>query len=142
MRTNLEKNIQDDDFSYQQQANDLEAENRMLRETIFQLKVELDRFKAPALMLAEAVDLMGNTAIIKVPNGNRFLVNVSKNIKDLGIGDTVIVEQKNLTIVEKLDRDRKSEVEQFVILEKTKIQWKDIGGLKEQIEEIKEVDEE
>ena len=128
---------EDDKFSHE--VNELENENKMLRETVFQLKLEVDRYRAPALMLAEVTDVFDNTAIIKVPNGNKFLVNVSSSIEDVKIGDNVTVEQKNLTIVDKIDRERKVEVEQFVIIENPKISWKDIGGLDEQENELKEV---
>jgi proteasome regulatory subunit len=118
---------------------DLENENKMLRETVFQLKLEVDRYRSPALMLAEVTDVFENTAIIKVPNGNKFLVNVSSTIQDLKTGDNVTVEQKNLTVVDKIARERKVEVEQFVIIEHPKTSWKDIGGLDVQENELKEV---
>lgn len=128
-----------EESKYLEEVNNLENENKMLRETIFQLKMEVDRYRSPALMLAEAVDIFDNTAIIKVPNGNKFLVNVSSTVQDLKPGDNVTVEQKNLTIVDKIERERKVEVEQFVIIEHPKISWKDIGGLEEQENELKEV---
>lgn len=124
---------------YVTEINDLENENRMLRETVFQLKLEVDRYRSPALMLAEVVDVFENTAIIKVPNGNKFLVNISNSVTGLTIGDNVTVEQKNLTIVDKISRERKVEVEQFVIIEHPKTSWKDIGGLAVQENELKEV---
>ncbi len=117
----------------------METENRVLRETIFQLKMELDRYRAPALMLAEVADILEKNAIIKLPNGNKFLVNVSNTVKDLKPGDLVTVEQKNLTIIDKLDRERKVEVEQFVIIEQPTTKWSEIGGLQEQENELKEV---
>ena len=120
-------------------VNAYEQENRLLRETIFQLKMELDRFRAPALMLAEVVDVFENTAIIRVPNGNKFLVNISGSVKDLQTGDTITVEQKNLTIVEKIKKEKKIEVDQFVIIDKPKIKWSEIGGLEQQERELREV---
>ncbi len=123
----------------QDQNNAIEQENRILRETVFQLKMELDRFRTPALMLAEVSDVMEKTAIIKLPNGNKFLVNVSNTLKDLKIGDIVTVEQKNLTVIDKIDKETKVEVEQFVIIEQPHVSWDQIGGLKEQENELKEV---
>ena len=127
------------DYSYDRTLEDVEQENLLLKETIFQLKMELDRFRAPALMLAETVEVIKDRAIIKVPNGNKFLVNVSSTIKKLKSGETVTVEQKNLTVVDKISRERKVEVEQFVIMDKPEIKWSDIGGLDQQEMEIKEV---
>ncbi|MCF7866996.1 AAA family ATPase [Candidatus Woesearchaeota archaeon] len=127
-----------DEYEYNK-ADELEQENTLLKETIFQLKMELDRFRAPALMLAEFVEKREENAIIRVPNGNRFFVNISSSVKNLKGGDTVIVEQKNLTVVDRMNKEKKTDVEQFVILEKPTIKWKDIGGLDEQENEIKEV---
>ncbi|MFA6073247.1 MAG: proteasome-activating nucleotidase [Candidatus Woesearchaeota archaeon] len=122
-----------------QNLSALEQENRILRETVFQLKIELDRYRAPALMLAEIADMLDKNAIIKLPNGNKFLVNVSSSAKDLKPGDMVTVEQKNLTVIEKIERERKVEVEQFVIIEQPHVTWEEIGGLKDQENELKEV---
>ncbi len=117
----------------------LEDENKMLKETVGQLRLELDKFREPALLVAEVIELSGKNAIIKLPNGNNFFVNVSSSIKKLKSGDSILVEQKNLTVVDKIATNKKFNVEQFVIMEKPTISWKDIGGLDEQIEEIKEV---
>ena len=42
-------------------------------------------------------------------------------------------------IVEKVDISNNFEVEKYLIVEKPTTNWKDIGGLKETINEIKEV---
>lgn len=129
----------EEDQNLEDQMSTLDQENKILRETIFQLKMELDRYRSPALMLAEVVESMESTAIIRVPNGNKFLVNKANNVKDLQSGDTVTVEQKNLTIIEKIDKERNVDVDQFVIIEKPNIGWQDIGGLKDQEQELQEV---
>lgn len=133
------KNANRTEFSYTAYASELEEENRMLRETITQLKTELDRYKTPALMVVEVVEVLGDKAIIKIPNGNRFLVNISSNVKFLKPGDSVFVEQKNLTIVEKAPVMKNFLVERFVIMEKPRVTFKDVGGLETQIRELKEV---
>ncbi|MFT4311158.1 MAG: proteasome-activating nucleotidase [Candidatus Woesearchaeota archaeon] len=124
---------------FNETLDSLEQENKILRETIFQLRMELDRFRSPALMLAETIEVNDNTAIIKVPNGNKFLVNIANNVKKLKPGDSVTVEQKNLTVVDVVTQERNLDVDQFVIIEKPNIRWKDIGGLKSQEQELKEV---
>lgn len=126
-------------YSYTSQINNvLEDENKILREAVNSLREEVERFKAPSLMVAEVSELVNGHAIIKIPNGNKFYVSVSKNIK-VTPGDSVLVEQKNLNIIDKIYVSKNFEVERFVIIEKPKITWEDIGGLKEQIEDIKEV---
>lgn len=126
-------------YSYVSQGTDLERENMILKQTVSQLRTELDRFRSPALMVAEIGDIIDKHAVIRVPNGNKFYVDVSESVENLKMGDTVLVEQKNLTVVEKLSRVRKLEAEQFVIIEKPTIRWEDVGGLDEQANEIKEV---
>ncbi|MFH1589809.1 MAG: AAA family ATPase [archaeon] len=126
-------------FSYTLDSNDTEEENKLLRETINQLKIELEKFRAPALLIGELVDLQEGNAIVRLPNGNNFWVEIANSVKNLKPGDSVLLEQKNLTVIDKVRLSKKFNVEQFVILEKPTISWKDIGGLQEQIEEIKEV---
>ncbi len=122
-----------------QNGNKLEEENKVLRETVNHLKTELQRFRTPPLLVAEIIEVLGENAIIRLPNGNNFLVNISAELKDLNPSDSVVVEQKNLTVMDKINSTKKFNVESFVIIEKPTITWKDIGGLNEQIEDIKEV---
>jgi len=127
-------------YDYTSDSITLEYENRLLKETVNQLREELERFRSPPLMVCDIHDLTDNNkAIIRIPNGNKFFVNISSNCKDIKPGDCVLVDQKNLNIVEKLNQNKKFNVDKFVIIEKPKVTWKHIGGLNEQIEEIKEV---
>ena len=121
-------------------ARELREQNKVLRETIFQLKMELDRFKSPALMVADVLDVQSEEkAIIKVPNGNKFLVNLSDDVKEIAVNDTVVVEQKNLTVVDNLDFESDADVDQFVIVEKPTVTGDEIGGLNKQKNELQEV---
>jgi proteasome regulatory subunit len=126
-------------YSYTTSSNDTEEENRLLRETIMNLREELERFKTPPLMICEVKELADDKAVIRIPNGNEFLVNISSGAGKLKAGDLVLVEQKNLTVIEKIPTSKHFAVERFVIIEKPTIQWKDIGGLDPQINEIQEV---
>ena len=127
-------------YSYVANTTALEEENKLLRQTVDQMKQELARFRTNPLMVCEVVDVfLDNTATIRIPNGNAFLVNMAEDCKDIHPGDTVLVEQKNLTIIRKTSADKQFNVEQFVIVEKPKMKWSDVGGLSRQVEEIKEV---
>lgn len=136
-------------FTYIASSPQLEEENYLLRQTVEQLnrelerhkqfKEEIERFKSPALMVAEVVELINETAIIRVLNGNKFLVNMSSEMKGLQAGDSVLVEQKNLTIVDKITSNKHFNVEQYVIMEKPDVEWSIIGGLDEQKLELREV---
>jgi len=126
-------------YSYTTSSNELEEENRVLRETISQLRDEVERFRSPALMMAEVIDVLDKGVLISLPNGNKFMVRTSGEIKNLLPGETVLVEQRNLNIVEKVISSKNFNVEKFVIVEKPDEKWSEIGGLEPQIQEIKEV---
>lgn len=127
-------------YGYSTSSNQYEEENRILKETINRLKEEVERFKSTPLMVCEVREMFSNsTALIKIPNGNQFVVNISSECEKLKAGDLVLVEQKNLTIIRKIPIARRFNVEKFVIIEKPTITWNEIGGLSEQIQEIKEV---
>ncbi|MFW6378844.1 MAG: AAA family ATPase [Nanoarchaeota archaeon] len=132
--------IEGGSVAFENPSRDVEQENRLLRETISQLKHELDRYRSPALLVAELVEIVDDEhAMIVMPNGNKFFVDMSQPFESLRPGDSVLVEQKNLTIVDKVQSSRKFNVEQFVIIEKPDVKWKDVGGLDNQAREVKEV---
>jgi len=126
-------------FSSITPVNELEEENRLLRETLSQLREEIERYRSPALMVAEVVDVIKDKAIIALPNGNKFFVHVSSEVKNLMPGETVLVEQRNLTVVNRAISSKHFNVERFVILERPNVKWSEIGGLANQVREIKEV---
>ena len=117
----------------------VEEESKVLRNVISELKKELERYKTPPLMVAEIKEMLGKNAIIKIQNGNQFMVGISQDCEKVVPGDQVLVEQKHLTVIKKVGLSREFNVERFVIIEKPKSSWKEVGGLKTQIDELKEV---
>lgn len=117
----------------------LEDENRLLKETVTNFKKELERFNTPPLLVAEVKDVLDGNIILKLNNGNEFYVTAAKGVESLVAGDSVLVEQKNLTVLRKIPGSKTFNVEKFVIIEKPTTKWSDIGGLSKQVEEIKEV---
>ena len=113
-------------------------QENILKSSLGYLKAELDKFKETPLLVCDVKSLLGNKAIIRVPNGNQFLVNYMSNLK-LKPGDTVLAEQKSLTVVQKLTDAGSFDSQFFVSFEKPNIKWEDIGGLDEQINEVREV---
>ena len=126
-------------YSYSTSSSQANEENRILKETVNKLKEELDRFKAAPLMVCEVRNIFGKEAVIRLPNGNQFYVNISQECSKIKPGDIVLADQKNLTIIKKIPITRKFDIESFVIIEKPKISWEDVGGLDMQVREIKEV---
>jgi len=125
-------------YSYTTSSSQFEEENRLLKETVEQLKKENEQFKKTPLMICLVKDIVGKQAIIQVPNGNEFFVE-NNSTEKIVPGDSVLVEQKNLTIIKKIPKSKKFAVESFVIMERPTMTWKEIGGLKKQANEIQEV---
>ncbi len=126
-------------YRYNEDAGQIEEENRILRESIVQLRAEIERFRKVPLMVCELKDIVGKNAVIKVPNGNQFFVEMASGCENIKRGDSVLVEQKNLTVVRKIKTGKKFNSERLINIEKPAVGWKDIGGLEDQIREIQEV---
>ncbi len=141
MNNTKEKNVLDSViYNYTAVSNKADDENRLLKSTVNKLKEELDRFREPPLMVCEVMDVFSkNNAIIRIPNGNQFSVNVGESCEKLRAGDMVLADQKNLNIIKKIPTTKKFNIEKFVIVEQPDISWEFVGGLSRQIEEIKEV---
>jgi len=139
MTTNNNAKVDDVSFSYATNVSGLEEENRFLRESVDNLERELEKFRKSPLIACEIRDTHDDKALVRLPNGNEFFVEVATNCEKLIPGDSVLAEQKNLTILRKMPSGKKFDVEKFVIMEKPDIKWNDVGGLDEQVQEIKEV---
>lgn len=139
MNTQAENPLDSVMYSYTADNSRLEMENRILKETVSHLQNELNKFRQPALMVCDVVDIMENNAIIRTPNGNKFFVSISNQCTNIKSGDTVLAEQKNLTIIRKIPANKRFHVEKFVIIEKPTTKWEEIGGLDKEIKEIVEV---
>jgi proteasome regulatory subunit len=128
-------------YSYTTERSQIEEENRILRETLDNLKKELQTMQTPPLVVCEVKEILkDDEAIIRLSNGNLFCVRLSSELAGkLKAGDTALADQKNLVVLQKVESTKTFNVEQFVVLEKPKIRWEDIGGLQKQIQEIKEV---
>ena len=126
-------------YGYQADVSGMEEENRFLRESVENLERELEKFKRTPLIACEVRDLIDEKILIRLPNGNEFLVELTEGCEKLAVGDMVLAEQKNLTVVKKMQQVRRFDADKFVIVEKPTISWKQVGGLQDQEREIKEV---
>jgi proteasome regulatory subunit len=120
-------------------AGSLEEENSMLRESVNRLRSEVERYRKSPLMMCEVREFYGENAVIKIPNGNQFYVEISEDCEKIKVGDSVLVEQKNLVVVGKANLRSNFDVEKFVIVDKPNVPWKQIGGLDDEIAEIREI---
>ncbi len=139
----MSKSIEDvqhaDDFTITLRLQQSEEENRILKHTLAQMKRELEHFLSPPFLVCEVKEVIGKEAIVHLPNGNEFYVRISEKCPHVKAGDTVLAEQKNLTVLNRVNRAKSFNVEKFVIVDKPTLTWQEIGGLKDQIREIQEV---
>src|SRR3989338_9906625 len=112
-------------YGYTANSNALEEENNLLKESVNKLSGEIERYKKSPLMICEVREVYGKNAIIKIPNGNQFFVEVSSDCEKLKAGDSVLVEQKNLVVIGKIAAHNNFDVEKFVIVENPNVSWKD-----------------
>ena len=118
----------------------LQEESSMFREMFNNANNELVNLKKPALLVADVTNVIDdNKAIIRLPNGNKFYCYISKDVGNIIAGDNVLVDQKSLNILHKAESVNNLDVEKYIIMEKPQESWKEIGGLSEEINEIKEV---
>jgi len=133
------KRLEEENHSLQIAMHKVEEETNVLREMFAKTNEELGNLRKPALLVAEVSLVLGKEAVIRLPNGNKFYCNVAKEIENLKVEDSVLVDQKSLNIVQKVNLGKDLEVEKFVIMDKPKETWAEIGGLKKEIMEMKEV---
>jgi proteasome regulatory subunit len=111
-----------------------ERENR-------KLTAELDRLKTPPLLVGTVVDVMANNKlVIKSSSGPKFVVNSSQfiNSKDIFPGAKVALNQQSLAVIEVLPPVKDPMVLGMEVIEAPNIDYDNIGGLEDQIKEIKE----
>ncbi len=117
----------------------VEEESALLRELFNNTNTELTSLKKPALLVGEVVSVHQDKSIVKLPNGNKFYCYIAQEITELRSGETVLLDQKTLNVVEKVHLTHNFDVERFVIVDKPTESWSEIGGLEKEINEVKEV---
>lgn len=114
----------------------LETHAFHLQRKVAQLLRELQRLKQPPLMVGNVVEVLDNNlVVVKLTNGNTFIVPVLSNLK-VTEGDRVGLAQQSLAVVYKLPH---SEEYPYVVSEKPKVSFNDVAGLDNQIEMLREV---
>lgn len=124
----------------------IERENEILKMNIAQLqaelaqlKLEMAKIRKPPLIVCDVSKVLGDKAIVKLANGNQLLVELHDKIKgSVNAGDTVLAEQRTFNVVERLDAAKTCNPEMFLLSKKPSIKWADIGGLEDEIRELKE----
>ncbi len=137
-KNNSEFSMDIKDFYIEQ----LERENALLQQSINQLRKEINRLTETPLLVCEVKGVDKGKAIIRIPNGNVFLVNVMEKLKNkIKPGDLVLVNDKYLSVVGLVPKSLNStfNTQAYIITEKPNVSFKDVIGLEKQIEEIKDI---
>ena len=140
----------------EEQCSQIESEKRYLENQkikyereIRKLQSELDRMKTSPLIIGTVIDVIKNDRIdvikndriiVRSSNGPQFLVNVSQYIdeKKLLPGAKVALNQHTLAIAEVIPSTEEPFVAAMEVLESVEVDYDQIGGLDEQIQELQE----
>jgi proteasome regulatory subunit len=120
-----------------------------LRELLLKYKEELEYYKsqvekltAPPLVEATLIEVLADgRALVKSSSGPILVVNILESIdkSKLKPGASVALNQRGSAIIEVLPRFEDPQARVFEVIEKPDVTYNDIGGLNEQIEELREV---
>ena len=131
-----------------EQANKIEMEKRFTESQVLnyereirQLKSELERIKAPPLVVGTVVDVLDNgKVIIRSSTGPQFVVGSKQfiNESELLPGTSVSLNYQSLAVVGILPSSRDPFVHGMEVIESPNISYSDIGGLEEPIRELRE----
>ncbi|KZX13502.1 proteasome-activating nucleotidase [Methanobrevibacter filiformis] len=105
------------------------------------LRAEVDRFRHPPLILATVTEILDNNRLaVKSSTGPHFVINYSNFVGDKLIepGARVALNQQNFGVVEVLHSEKDPAVSGMEVDEKPSVSYSTIGGLEDQIVEVKE----
>jgi proteasome regulatory subunit len=126
----------------------LEGEKRGTDSEIFRLqkevkrmRAEMERLKSPPLIIGSIKDvLVDGRVIVKSSTGPDFIVSTSEYVppEDMVVGARVALNKQTLAVMSVLPASLDPIVIGAEIIEKPVVSYKDIGGLDEQIREVRE----
>ncbi len=106
-----------------------------------QLRSEMERLKAAPLIVGTIVDVLENDKlIVRSSTGPQFIVGLSKFIKEseLEPGNQVAMNQQTLAVVSTLPPSKSHLIRGLELIESPDVDYSQIGGLEEQIRELRE----
>ena len=141
--SNLQNEIRDLSETAQQLLTDkllLESEVSQVKKRASRLEEEIRNLRAPPMIIGHLQDLTEDGAIVRSSNGTVFLVSVNPRIDSskLVSGCRVALNQDTLSVIEILPDSWDPLVITSEIIEKPEVSFEDIGGLTDQISEIRE----
>jgi proteasome regulatory subunit len=119
----------------------VESELFRLQKEIKRMRSEMERLKSPPLIIGSIKDvLVDGRVIVKSSTGPDFIVSTSEYVpsEDITVGARVALNKQTLAVMSVLPASLDPIVIGAEIVEKPSISYGDIGGLEEQIREIRE----
>lgn len=120
----------------------LEIEKEKLNSQVRYYKNEIEKLMSAPLIEATVLDILPDgRAIVKSSTGPILIVKIlsSINVDSLRPGVRVAINQRGSAIVEILPDSEDPYVKSMEVIERPNVSFNDIGGLSEQIQELKEV---
>ncbi|MCI4364641.1 MAG: proteasome-activating nucleotidase [Thermoplasmata archaeon] len=119
----------------------MEAEILRLQREVKRLKTELDRLRYPPLIVGSVRDVLTDgRVIVKSSTGPDFVVNAAETVEHgkVTVGSRVALNKQTLAVMGVLPASLDPLVTASEIVDKPSVTYQDIGGLTEQIREIRE----
>jgi len=121
----------------------LDAERLRLEQELHSLRNEIDRLREPPLVSATIIDFLDDKgrAIVKSSTGPSFVVNASRKVKNekLAPGMRVALNQRTFAIMEVLPTKLDPFVKGMEVIDSIPdISYTDVGGLEDQLREVRE----
>ena len=119
----------------------LENELKVLKKRVSGLDEEVRRLCAPPLIIGHIQDILDSEkAIVRSSNGTVFQVSINPrlNSEKLKPGTRVALDQDNLSVIELLTDAWDPMVSGAEMIEKPNVVYSDLGGLDEQILQVRE----
>lgn len=142
------KMLEERNNTLKEQADKIEMEKRFSESQILkyereirQLRSELEKLKTPPLVVGTVVDVLENgKVVIRSSTGPQFVVGASQfiNSSELVPGAGVSLNYQSLAVVGILPSSRDPFVHGMEVITSPGVSYSDIGGLDEQIRELRE----
>jgi len=121
----------------------LDAERLRLEQELHSLRNEIDRLREPPLVSATIIDFLDDKgrAIVKSSTGPSFVVNTSRKVKNENLkpGMRVALNQRTFAIMECLPTKLDPFVKGMEVIDSIPdITYNDVGGLEDQMVEVRE----
>ena len=164
LMVNIPQDLSNDDFSRYliDRMHQLEERNHLIREQnhkieaekryaesqklkfereLRTIKSELEKLKTTPLIVGTIVEVLENgKLVVRSSTGPQFVVGLSQFIKEseLEPGTQVAMNQQTLAVISVLPTSRSHLVRGVEVIESLDVEYSDIGGLEDQIRELRE----